>query len=249
MKKGPIYLLIMMLLGVFFVACDKDDADTLTFDKNNVEVYIEETITVKVSGGVAPYTAKPANETMVKVTVSGSEITIEGLEEGSTAVTVTDANGIEGTLPVKVSEDPYENEKEDATVRVIWGGEFKKVQGEDAGRYELTKAEDKTVIFTWSNEAEDETEVDSFVLTFKDTNDLIGEEVEVETASTRDSPIVYGTLVVTENGESTDYDVLSLRLVQAAPAEEGVANTYWIAITAGGKSGLVVAPLTEETVE
>src|SRR5690554_7021815 len=62
MKKRPIYLLSLMLLGVFMIACDKNDNDTLTFDNQNVELFVDESTTVKVSGGAAPYTVKRSEE-------------------------------------------------------------------------------------------------------------------------------------------------------------------------------------------
>ena len=251
MKKRPIYLLSLMLLGVFMIACDKNDNDTLTFDNQNVELFVDESTTVKVSGGVAPYTVKAADETIVEATVTGSEITLKVLKEGTTTVKVTDSNDIVGTIGVKVTKDPFEAEKEDATVRVAWDT-IKIVQGTDVGQYVLTKAEDKTVTFTWTEEAEaalqeGETEVDSFVLTFKDPKDLIGavEEDEEAAASRAEQQVAAGTLTITLDGEVSEHDVASWRLVQAQPAEGEEADTYWIAFTANGKEGLVVAPLTE----
>lgn len=251
MKKRPIYLLSLMLLGVFMIACDKNDNDTLTFDNQNVELFVDESTTVKVSGGVAPYTVKAADETIVEATVTGNVITLKALKEGTTTVKVTDSNDIVGTIGVKVTKDPFEAEKEDATVRVAWDT-IKIVQGTDAGQYMLTKEVDKTVTFTWTEEAETtlqegEAEVDSFVLTFKDPKDLIGavEEDEEAAASRAEQQVATGTLTITLDGEVSEHDVASWRLVQAQPAEEGVADTYWIAFTANSKEGLVVAPLTE----
>ena len=251
MKKRPIYLLSLMLLGVFMIACDKNDNDTLTFDNQNVELFVDESTTVKVSGGVAPYTVKAADETIVEATVTGSEITLKVLKEGTTTVKVTDSNDIVGTIGVKVTKDPFEEEKEDATVRVAWDT-IKIVQGTDAGQYMLTKEVDKTVTFTWTEEAETtlqegEAEVDSFVLTFKDPKDLIGavEEDEEAAASRAEQQVATGTLTITLDGEVSEHDVASWRLVQAQPAEGEEADTYWIAFTANGKEGLVVAPLTE----
>ena len=251
MKKRPIYLLSLMLLGVFMIACDKNDNDTLTFDNQNVELFIDETTTVKVSGGAAPYTVKAADETIAEATVTGNVITLKALKEGTTTLKVTDNNDIVGTIGVKVTKDPFEEEKEDATVRVAWDT-IKIVQGTDVGQYVLTKAEDKTVTFTWTEEAEaalqeGETEVDSFVLTFKDPKDLIGavEEDEEAVASRAEQQVAAGTLTITLDGEVSEHDVASWRLVQAQPAEEGAADTYWIAFTANSKEGLVVAPLTE----
>ncbi len=251
MKKRPIYLLSLMLLGVFMIACDKNDNDTLTFDNQNVELFVDESTTVKVSGGVAPYTVKAADETIVEATVTGNVITLKALKEGTTTVKVTDSNDIVGTIGVKVTKDPFEAEKEDATVRVAWDT-IKIVQGTDAGQYMLTKEVDKTVTFTWTEEAETtlqegEAEVDSFVLTFKDPKDLIGavEEDEEAAASRAEQQVATGTLTITLDGEVSEHDVASWRLVQAQPAEGEEADTYWIAFTANGKEGLVVAPLTE----
>ncbi|WP_298646835.1 hypothetical protein [uncultured Proteiniphilum sp.] len=248
MKRISIYLLSLILSGAFFTACENDESDPkLTLDKNSIDLFIGEETVVKVSGGETPYKATPADETVAGATVGGSDITIKGLKVGNTTVKVIDKNGLEAIIAVAVKEDPYEAEKEDATVRVSWGEAFEKVQGIDAGLYELSKTEDKTVTFTWTNEAEEEAEEESFVLTFQDTNDKIGGESE--TASTLESPAVAGKLTVTVDGESTDYNVTSWRLVQAEPAddEEGTPDTYWIAFAADGKSGLCVAPLTAET--
>jgi hypothetical protein len=239
MKKRPSYLFTLLCIGALFIACDNEDESRLTFDNNNVEVILNETVTVKVSGGATPYQAEEADETVVEATVSSAEISIKGIKKGQTTVKVTDNNGLSATIAVTVIEDPYEEEKDDATVRFVWDT-YEKVRGTDAGTYQLSKAEDKTVTYSWTSEDEEE----SLVLTFKDAEDKIG--AESETASVRESPVVAGKLTVTVEGEDTDYDVTTWRLVQAEPAEEGEPDTYWIAFTANGKSGLCVAPLTEE---
>ncbi|MCW1735430.1 pilus assembly protein N-terminal domain-containing protein [Anaerorudis cellulosivorans] len=246
MKRFSIYVVSLMLSGTFFIACDDDESNgKLTFDKNSVEVFVGEETVMKVRGGVAPYTATPADETIAEATVDGGDITIKGVKEGTTTVKVTDKNGLEATIAVEVKEDPYENEKGDATVRIKWDT-YEKIEGRDEGIFLLTKAEDKTVTFSWTNEEE----VESLVLTFKDTEDKIGAEGnEEESASGKEDATPVGKLTVTVDGESTDYDVTSFRLVQAKPAddEEGTPITYWIAFTADNKSGLAVAPLTVET--
>ncbi len=246
MKRFSIYLLSLMLSGVFFIACDDDDSnDKLTFDKNSVEVVVGEETVVKVRGGVAPYKATPADETVAEAKVDGGNITIKGVKEGKTTVKVTDKNGLESPIAVVVKKDPFEGEKADATVRIKWDT-YEKVAGKDKGTFTLTKAEDKTVTFSWTNEEKDE----SLVLTFKDSEDKIGSDEGEESASLKaENAAPVGELTVTVDGKSTRYDVTSWRLVQAKPAdnEEGTSNTYWIAFTADNKLGLVVAPLTVET--
>ncbi|WP_019538587.1 Ig-like domain-containing protein [Proteiniphilum acetatigenes] len=246
MKKISIYVLSLILSGAFFVSCEKDDNNRgLTLDKNNAELIIGEETAVKVSGGVAPYEATAADETVAEVAVDGSDVTIKGLKEGNTTIKVTDKEGSEATITVAVKEDPFEDEKDDATVRIKWDT-YEKIAGTDEGTFTLTKSEDKIVTFSWTNEEGDE----SLVLALNDPEDRIGGDAdEEETASVRESVVVAGELTVTVEGESTDYNVTSWRLVQAQPAdgEEGTPDTYWIAFTADGKTGLCVAPLTVET--
>lgn len=248
MKRISIYLVALMLSGAFFVACEKEESDKkLTFDKNSVEVIIGDETVVKVSGGAAPYKPTPADETVAEATVEGSDITIKGLKEGNTTVKVTDKDGLEASIAVTVKEDPYAEEKEDATVRIKWDT-YEKLEGTHAGIYTLTKDdEDKTVTFSWTNEEENE----SIVLTFNDAADLIGGEVETASSNVKATgPVTpVGELIITVGEDENKYDVMSLRLIQAQPAddEEGTPDTYWIAFKADDKSGICVAPLTVET--
>jgi hypothetical protein len=238
MKVKQFSLFILLCVSVLFVACDKNDQTELTFDKNSVEVIVNVTDTVKVSGGLAPYTTKEADNTIAKATVSSGKIAIKGLKKGQTTVTVTDADGITATIAVTVAEDPFEDEKDDATIRFKWDT-LEKVKGTDAGTYLLSKANDKSVTFSWTSEDEE----DSIIINFMDANDQIGEESE--TASVRESPAVAGQMKVMVDGETTSYNLISWRLVQAAPAAEDEPDTYWVAFTANGKAGLLVAPLAE----
>ena len=120
MKRISIYLFGLILSGALFVACEKEGDDPkLTLDKNSVEVIVGEETVVKVSGGETPYKATPADD-KVEAKVDGANITVKGLKVGNTTVKVTDKNGLETSLAVKVNEDPYAGDKADATVRVKW---------------------------------------------------------------------------------------------------------------------------------
>ncbi|WP_294080308.1 hypothetical protein [Proteiniphilum sp. UBA5384] len=239
MKRISVYLLGLIMSGVLFVACDDDDDDKLTFDKTSVEVIIGEEAVAKVSGGVAPFKADAADKAVVETTVDGRDITLKALKVGNTTVKVTDKDGLEASIAVTVKEDPYAEDKADATVRIKWG-ENKKVSGTDAGTYTLIKSTEKDVIFSWINEEEDE----SWVLTLEDPQDKIGGVKSTGPAT----PV--GKLTVTEKGKDpVDYDVAAWSLLQAQPAdeEEGTPDTYWISFNANTKEGLVVAPLKVET--
>ena len=104
MKKSSNYLLILLFVGVLFIACDDDEDTKLTFNKNKVEVAVNESDTVTVSGGITPYTAVEGDETVAVATVISSKIAVKGLKKGNTTVKVTDKNGVNATLPVTVTE-------------------------------------------------------------------------------------------------------------------------------------------------
>lgn len=245
MKRFSMYALALLVSGALFVACDDDDDDKLTLDKNSVELIISETATVKVSKGKTPYTATvpESGKEIAEAKVDGSNITITGKKEGSTTVKVKDKDGLEATIAVKVVKDPFEADKADATVRVKWDTFDKKAGGENAGVFSLKKdADKKEVTFSWQDKEEEATE--SVVINFKDPNNLIG-----GTKASLATPL--GKVTVKKDGKSNEYDITYVRLVQAKPAvaEEGTPDTYWVAFKANGKDGIFVAPIDAPTAE
>lgn len=118
-------LMSVLLVALFFASCDSDDKNEptpeLKFDPaTKVEVVAEgDAATVNVTGGSAPYTAKAAEveegaAEVVKVSVEEGKITIEGLTEGETTITVTDKNGIKGEIKVTVTAKAEEGGEEEA---------------------------------------------------------------------------------------------------------------------------------------
>lgn len=114
MNKRIITLFSILVFGLALVSCDdkNDVIDNLTFDKNSVELIVEGTTVVKVSGGVAPYTAVPANEEVASVEIEGTEITVTAISEGTTTVEVEDSEGTKASFTVKVEVDNSEEETE-----------------------------------------------------------------------------------------------------------------------------------------
>lgn len=105
MKIKSNYLFFLLLAGASLIACDNDEAETkLTFDKNSVTISVDETDTVKVNGGVTPYTAVETDTTVVDATVNSAKIAVKGLKVGNTTIKVTDKNGVSATFAVKVEE-------------------------------------------------------------------------------------------------------------------------------------------------
>ncbi|HAR39285.1 MAG: hypothetical protein A2W86_02465 [Bacteroidetes bacterium GWD2_45_23] len=108
MMKRASYLFTALCLGAILIACDKDDNEKakLTFSKNKVEVSVNESDTITVSGGVTPYTVLEGDKTIAVATVTSAKtkIAVKGLKKGNTTVKVTDKNGVNATLPVTVAE-------------------------------------------------------------------------------------------------------------------------------------------------
>lgn len=78
-------------------------AETLTFDKNSVEVDAAKETVVTVTGGTAPYAAEAKDATIATAAVKDNKITVKGLKAGTTTITVTDKDKkISGTFTVKV---------------------------------------------------------------------------------------------------------------------------------------------------
>lgn len=122
MKKVRILMSVLMV-SLFFVACksEKDEpTPKLNFDPEAVEVAVGAEVTAKVSGGTAPYAVQVTEEgkELIKATIEGGDITVEGLKEGETTITVTDKDGVKGTLAVKVIDTALKFDPEAAELEV-----------------------------------------------------------------------------------------------------------------------------------
>lgn len=120
-------MMSVLMVSLFFVACEKDDVkvEALKVTKDAVEVVVGKSAEVEISGGVAPYTAKSADEAVVTVSVKDNKITVTAVEteapeaqEGEAevkpiVVTVTDAakNEVTINVTVTVAEEGGEEEK------------------------------------------------------------------------------------------------------------------------------------------
>lgn len=92
-------------------SCDDDDdpkVPELKFDPAIVEIAPEETATITVSEGAAPFTVVSSDEETATATVEENIITVAGIKEGTATITVTDENKKTGTVSVTVKEEAVE---------------------------------------------------------------------------------------------------------------------------------------------
>ena len=96
--------LSLALVAFTFVSCDDDENlnTDLKFDKATIEVAVGATSTVTVNNGTSPYTAASAATDLATVAVDSKKITITGVKEGTTTITVTDKDKNTGKINVTV---------------------------------------------------------------------------------------------------------------------------------------------------
>ena len=111
-------LMTILLASALFAACSSDDdpVPALKFDPAAVEVVVEgDAATVTVSEGTAPYTIVVAEveegADVIEATIDEEgKITISGVAEGTSTITVTDANGVKGEIEVTVTAKDEEGD-------------------------------------------------------------------------------------------------------------------------------------------
>lgn len=96
--------LSLAVLTFSIVSCDKDDDKaTLKFTPTKSTVVVGKSDTIKVSAGVAPYTAVSSDVKIATVKVEAASVIVTGVKKGVATVTVKDKNQLAGTLAVTVN--------------------------------------------------------------------------------------------------------------------------------------------------
>lgn len=80
----------------------KEAVAGLNFDKNTVDVTVENEDVVTIKDGEAPYIVAVADAAIATATEKDGKITIKGVKAGTTTVSVTDKNKKSGTITVTV---------------------------------------------------------------------------------------------------------------------------------------------------
>ncbi len=124
MKKLSVFF-FCSLLGITLSACNDDPVDQskdLELASYSVSTTVGETETVEITSGNEGYTAEVTEgEDYASVSVSGTEISVAGIAEGSATVTVKDQKGKSATLAVTVVAAPRPLELETGTITVTAG--------------------------------------------------------------------------------------------------------------------------------
>lgn len=101
------YLSLVALTLVFaFASCGDDDDkvnNIFKFSPDKVQVAVEKTATVTVSGGTTPYTVASSDDKTATVKIDKSTITVTGVKQGTATITVTDKNKNTGKVTVTVT--------------------------------------------------------------------------------------------------------------------------------------------------
>lgn len=99
--------LVTLTLVFAFASCGDDDDDKvnniLKFTPDKVQVAVEKTATVTVSGGTTPYTVASSDDKTATVKIDKSTITVTGVKQGTATITVTDKNKNTGKVTVTVT--------------------------------------------------------------------------------------------------------------------------------------------------
>lgn len=99
--------LSLAALALTFASCEKDGdikKDLKFSPSDKVEVTVEKSASVTVSGGTTPYSAASSDTKVATVSVDKSTVTIKGVEKGTATVTVTDKDKNSGKITVTVKE-------------------------------------------------------------------------------------------------------------------------------------------------
>lgn len=95
---------ILITFIALFTSCkkDKDFVADLTLEKTAVEVFVNETVEVKISSGNNGYSVGSSAEAIATAEISGETVKISGKAKGTTTVTVKDGSGKTAVINVTV---------------------------------------------------------------------------------------------------------------------------------------------------
>lgn len=103
--KNLKYLLCSLALIPALYSCDKNDDNSVKFDKSSVSVVVGKTSKVTINGTEASYTAVSSDTTIAKATIAAKEVTLSGIKEGKAVVTVKAKSGNTGKVAVTVTKN------------------------------------------------------------------------------------------------------------------------------------------------
>lgn len=104
-KFSVLLFAALVVLGVSVASCDKneDEKASLKFSKLKSTVVVSKIDTIKISGGISPYTAISGDVKIATATVKVDTLFVTGVKKGITSIAVKDKNQVSGTLNVTVN--------------------------------------------------------------------------------------------------------------------------------------------------
>ncbi len=147
MKKLIVFVFCLSL-GLAFQACNSDpeiELKDVKIEPSSISVLVGETETAEITDGNGGYTAEVTTGTsFASVAVAGNVVTVTGIKEGSSTITVTDKDGKTAALSVTVNAVPRQLELETESVSVAAGATETVEITDGNGGYtaEVTEGED-----------------------------------------------------------------------------------------------------------
>lgn len=118
MSKKIIYFLMLAFSLSLFTACsDDDDPENLILDKNEITLDIGATETVKITKGNGDYKLSSNEGLIATAELSGNEIKVTAIKDGSTTFEISDKEGKKVSLKVVVRDYA-------ASVEGVYAGEL-----------------------------------------------------------------------------------------------------------------------------
>jgi hypothetical protein len=110
------------------VAVTQKAANAPTLSATTVDVEVDGTATVTVSGGTPAFTARSSDEHIAKATVSGTTVSVQGINGGTALITVEGSDNASSTFAVTVNDEQ------------IFFGPDKKQLGNGQKRFHIKKS-------------------------------------------------------------------------------------------------------------
>lgn len=137
-------------LSLFTACSDDDDPENLMLDKNEITLDIGATETIKITKGNGDYKLSSNESLIATAEISGSDIKVTAIKDGSTTFEISDKEGKKVTLKVVVRDyaESVEGIYGGELVIKLAGAEFKQTKDIEISRTYLNKIKVSLIDFS-----------------------------------------------------------------------------------------------------